>query len=342
VNLASVTIGTAVKNLGDLAFYDCEKLTSLVLPDNFVTIGNSALAYCYGLTNAAIGDSVTNIGDGAFFACFSLADVALPDSLLTIGSYAFSDSGLNSIVIPGAVASIEDTTFANCPYLNAINVDETNSFYSSSDGVLFNKERTVLLCCPGGRTGAYVIPNTVTNIGSYAFYFCVNLTGITIPGNVISIGDYAFNNCQSLITVTIPASVKTIGDQAFAASGLKQIYFRGNAPDFGLDVFAAVGTAPLYYLPGTTGWGATVVYSPMVLWNPQALTGDGRFGVGSNGFGFSIAGTTNIPVVVEGATNLTGAPWTTLQTCTLTNGLVYFSDPQWTNYPSRFYRIRSP
>ena len=100
----------------------------------------------------------------------------------------------------------------------------------------------------------------------------------------------------------------------------------------------------VYYLPETTGWSdfANNVGVPTVLWNPQTQTGDGSFGVENHQFGFDITGTTNIPIVVEAATNLTGGPWMALQNCTLTNGSVYFSDPQWTNYPSRFYRIRSP
>jgi hypothetical protein len=79
-----------------------------------------------------------------------------------------------------------------------------------------------------------------------------------------------------------------------------------------------------------------------MLWNPQVQTTDASFGVRTNRFGFSITGTTNIPIVVEASTNLASAGWTALQTCTLINGSIYFSDPQWTNYPARFYRLRSP
>jgi hypothetical protein len=89
-------------------------------------------------------------------------------------------------------------------------------------------------------------------------------------------------------------------------------------------------------------WGLTFAGLPAVLWNPQVQTSDGSFGVRTNRFGFNITGTTNIPIVVEACTNLTSPVWTTLQSCNLTNGSLYFSDPQWTNYPSRFYRIRSP
>jgi hypothetical protein len=81
---------------------------------------------------------------------------------------------------------------------------------------------------------------------------------------------------------------------------------------------------------------------PAVLWNPRAQTGATSFGVRTNRFGFTITGTTNIPILVEASTNLAGANWTAIQTCTLTNGSIYFSDSDWTNYPARFYRIRSP
>ncbi len=70
--------------------------------------------------------------------------------------------------------------------------------------------------------------------------------------------------------------------------------------------------------------------------------GDAAFGVRTGRFRFSITGTTNIPIVVEACTNLAGSSWNSLQTCTITNGSVYFNDPQWTNYPARLYRMRSP
>jgi hypothetical protein len=99
----------------------------------------------------------------------------------------------------------------------------------------------------------------------------------------------------------------------------------------------------LYYLPGTTGWsvpfgGAYDVF----LWNPQAQTTDGQFGVQAGQFGFNITGTKYIPIVVEACTNFENPVWQPVQTNTLTTGSAYFSDPQWTNYPGRFYRLRSP
>jgi hypothetical protein len=107
-------------------------------------------------------------------------------------------------------------------------------------------------------------------------------------------------------------------------------------------VFAGDINATVYYLPGTTNWGTTLGGRPTKLWNPQAQTSDASFGVQTNQFGFNITGTTNIPIVIEACADLASPAWVPLQSCTLTNGSVYFSDPAWTNYPGRFYRFRSP
>ena len=127
------------------------------------------------------------------------------------------------------------------------------------------------------------------------------------------------------------------------------MFFQGNAPSYDhfntYGVFGNGGSTPIiYYLPGTTNWGATwgAYYGRQtMLWNPQAQTGDGYFGIQSNQFAFNITGTTNIPIVVEACTNL-GNAWVPLQSMSLTNGSFYFSDSQWMNFPGRLYRIRSP
>ena len=79
-----------------------------------------------------------------------------------------------------------------------------------------------------------------------------------------------------------------------------------------------------------------------MLWNPLIEASGAGFGVRSNRFGFNITGTTNIPIMVEACANLASPVWTALTNANLTNGLFYFSDPQWTNYPARYYRISSP
>jgi hypothetical protein len=91
-----------------------------------------------------------------------------------------------------------------------------------------------------------------------------------------------------------------------------------------------------------TGWGSPFAGRPAVLWNPQVQTSGASFGVRTNQFGFTITGSSNLVIVVEACTNLVNPIWSPVGTNTLTSGSSYFSDPRWTNYPSRFYRLRSP
>ncbi len=192
---------------------------------------------------------------------------------------------------------------------------------------------------------ALTIPEGVTNIGNFAFADCTGLTTLTISKGVTSIGDGAFSDCTALTTVTISSSVTNIGNWAFSdCARLRGIYFEGNAPEVGESAFAG-GT--IYYLPGTTGWGPTLVDRPTALWlrpNPVILTTAPGFGIETNVFGFTISWATNAAVVIEASADLGRGPWSPLATNALPRGALYwsyFSDPEWTKYPRRFYRIRA-
>jgi hypothetical protein len=286
-------------------------------------------------------------------------------TVTSIGWYAFyGNTSLTSVTIPNSVTSIGHQAFSSCTSLTNISMDAANSVYSSLDGVLVNQAQTALIQFPGGRGGSYAIPNSVTSIGDHAFAYCTSLTSVTIPNSVTSIGNGAFlsctnltnvtiqngvignsmfANCTSLTSVTIGNSVTSIGDGAFAGcTSLTGVYFQGNAPSVGSSVFLYTDNVTVYYLPGTTGWGATFAGRPAVLWNPLVQTGDASFGVRTNRFGFTITWANNRTVVVEAATNLANPVWIPVGTNILTNGASYFSDPEWINHPARFYRLRSP
>jgi hypothetical protein len=174
---------------------------------------------------------------------------------------------------------------------------------------------------------------------------------LTIPSTlnglpVTSIGYYAFSECVNLTSVVIPASVYFIGFQAFFyCPNLNGVYFLGSAPGFSNPMFTQCPGATAYYMPGTTGWTtdwSTHAEISTVLWNPVIQTKDGHFGVQNNQFGFNITGTTNIPIVLQAATNLANPVWTPLTNTTLTNSSIHFSEPLQPNIPARYYRITSP
>ncbi len=365
--LTSVTIGNSVTVIGSQAFSHCRSLTSVTIPNSVTSIGYEAFYGCSGLTSITIGNRVTIIGTSAFFSCSGLTRVTIPDSVTTLGDFACEKcTGLTSVTIGSSVTSLGDGAFGGCTGLTNLSVDVSNPVYSSLSGALFDKAQAMLVLFPAGQGGSYTIPNSVTrigddafagcsgltdvtignsvtNIGYEAFYGCSGLTSVTIGNRVNTIGDYTFQACIGLTRVTIGSSVNTIVNNVFEeCSGLKGVYFQGNAPSVTLLTFVFADNAVIYYLPGTTGWGATFGGRPAVLWNSLIQTGDASFGVKAGQFGFKVTGTTGLSFVVEATTDLAHPVWSPLSTNTLAGGTATFSDPQWKSYPSRLYRLRTP
>lgn len=227
------TIPDSVTTIGEYAFFGCNALTSVTIPDSVTAIGVRAFYHCDSLTSATIPDSVTIIGYGAFYYCDALASVTIPDSVTTIGQEAFSYcESLTAVTIPDSVTTIGEEAFAGCFSLKAINVAENNPNYCDVDGVLFNKKKTSLIQCPGGKSGAYTTPDSVVTIEEGAFAGCFHLNMVSILDNVTTIGVYAFLECYSLTAVTIGDSVTTIEEGAFAGcDALTDVYYSGTVAD---------------------------------------------------------------------------------------------------------------
>ena len=174
-------------------------------------IGNGAFFWCESLTSINIPNSVTTIGNGAFSRCSSLISINIPNSVTTIGRGAFSRcNSLTSITIPNSVVTIIGNPF----YFWYGNLYNESKAFIYEDHVLFNKNKTTLIAYIA-REKNYTIPNSVTTIGEGAFNGCHFLTSIKIPNSVTTIGEGAFNGCYSLSSINIPNSVTTIGKLAF-------------------------------------------------------------------------------------------------------------------------------
>ena len=205
----------SVTSIGEWAFSSCSSLTAVTIPASVTNIGSNAFRSCSSLTAVTIPASVTNIGIWAFSWCSQLTAVTIPEGVATIGNYAFGYcSSLTAVNIPASAINIGDWVFDNCSALTAINVAGSNTAYCSEDGILFNKDKTTLICYPAGKPQLeYTIPSSVTVIGVNAFAYCDALTQLTIPSSVTSIGEWAFDGCTALAEMTVLATVPpTVAD----------------------------------------------------------------------------------------------------------------------------------
>ena len=181
----------------------------------------------------------------------NLKNITIPDGVTKIDELAFQNSGIENITIPQSVTEIVGNVFESCKSLVNINVEENNSSYTSIEGILFDKEVKQLISYPIGKGKTeYIMPDTVTIIGDYAFYREPTLEKITLSKNIITIGNEAFMRnsslseidmpdnierigaysmgyCSSLKEITIPANIKYIGSSAFSYGAIEKVTYQG-------------------------------------------------------------------------------------------------------------------
>lgn len=232
--IKTVTVGSGATDVGAYAFSGCSSLTGVTLPDSLTEIRRHA------------------------FSESSLKEVSIPENVTLIGEHAFWNTSMYNITVPKKVSSIGAGAFSK-GLMQAIFVDKENQYYTSENGVLYNKDKTLLhtylkFTSSGTKYGsknvAY-IPDTVTEIGDEAFY---DFRGeeIHMGYSVQTIGRDAFARCDNLETILLPASVSYISTLAFCDSGLKTVYCEGSAPTFGHCIFPDKAT--LYCKEDIDGW----------------------------------------------------------------------------------------
>lgn len=290
-SLISVSIPASVTKIGAAAFRGCSGLTSFSIPSSVTTISMYAFDYCSGLTSISIPASVTSIDNSAFersSASIAVDDAnpnyssldgvlfnkdktllihcsttqtgnySIPTTVTEIATGAFAGCNkLTSISIPASVTKINTGTFEKTG--GTIIVDASNPNFTSLDGVLFLKDKSLLMYCPVTKTGSYTIPSTVEIIYNSAFSDCTQLTSISIPTSVTTIGEYAFQGCTQLTSISIPASVIEVGNEAFWLSSASIIVSTSNPNYSSLDgVLFNKSKSTLIYCPKTKTGSYTI------------------------------------------------------------------------------------
>lgn len=252
-SLKEIRIPSKVQELPSGCFSDCASLENVELP-KVSSIPSSTFYGCTSLANVTIPDEVGIIGTYAFSKCTSLAGIIIPDNVESIGSNAFEKcDSLKSVSISSSVTSIGEKVFAYCYNLNSIIVDPANNVYDSRDNCNAIIETSSNTLIAGSNTTK--IPESVTAIGSSAFYGYKLLETIELPENINSIGYAAFAQCKSLSCIVLPKNVSSVDKFAFSdCNELTQVYSYIAEPfAINSNVFSATAkeNATLYVPQGT-------------------------------------------------------------------------------------------
>ena len=266
---SSITIPEGMTCVSDSAFSLCTNIPSITLPQTLAQIGNEAFYYCTSLTSITIPKNVTTIGEYAFHFCYPTSIVVengnnnydsrnncnaiietasnelikgccntiIPNTVTSIAGCAFAaDACPTSIIIPKSVTDIAQFAFYACYDLSSIAIESGNPIYDSRDhcnAIIETATNTLLKGCYNT-----IIPNTITNIGDYAFDHCSQLISITIPNSVTNVGNQAFYFCTSLKSLVIPNNVTSIGNAAFYyCTALQSLTIGSGVQTFGWNAF---------------------------------------------------------------------------------------------------------
>ena len=259
LSLTSITIPSSVTSINSNAFQSCSSLTSITIPSSVTSINSNAFQSCSSLTSITIPSSVTSIGSNAFYGCLSLTSIIIPASVKLIGSSAFAyTSKLESIVVENNnsdYSSLNGVLFnKNRTKLLKYPTGSSDVSYNVPSSVETIEERSfaILNYFDNNTLRTIILNSGLKRINNFAFRF-VDILSITIPEGVTSIGDYAFYYCPSLTSITIPASVTSIGNNAFynTPSSIK-VYFLGTTIPTLSSIFGRVKQGTAIYAEGTS------------------------------------------------------------------------------------------
>lgn len=254
--------GYKLVKIGDYSFYDCDKITSVVLPEGLTTIGSNGFKTCMGMTSIVLPESLTTIGEWAFYLCVNLDNVTVPEGVTSLGDFTFrSCVGLASIKLPSNLKAIPRFLFAECFKLSTIDIPaevvSIGNFAFSGCKILNN----------------VVVPDKVEYIGLSAFAECPVLDNITLGRSVEKIDENAFYSCPKLTEIVLPNSVDSIMDEAFRESALKKVVMGSNIASIGRDAFFGCPLKEVYITtqtPPATNDGSFSVFNTLYVQGDDA------------------------------------------------------------------------
>ena len=267
--ISSVIIPDCVESIGNNAFNQCIKLSSVHLGENskLKKIGAFAFANCILLKNMSLTRNINFIDEYAFSYCYSLKAVITKENnkLTYISRGAFNEcKSLTSITIPSSVKTIAYGAFSNCSSLINVTFEDKSQLKEINDNSFFE--------CTALET--IIIPDVVTTIGSQVFSGCSKLTNITFSNNsqLTTVGGSAFYNCSSLTSIIIPDNVISIGNYAFRQCSNLKFVLLGSSAESNL---VTLGTGVFYNcvsLKSITIPESVVKIGSMAFYNCSSLT----------------------------------------------------------------------
>lgn len=214
-------------------------------------VAQNGFRLCGKINSLVMPNTITKIGMDAFWGCSLLGEVTLSDKLESIGNFGFNScTSLKTIDLPASLKTIGNQAFANCTSLESFTVDEANTNFTVDGGVLFSKDKTILVSYPNKKGAVYIVPSFVNTIGANAFFGCSNLTKAIVGESVTSIEEGAFYTCGYLKEIVLTDNIKTLGDWAFAYCGsLKSIALPKDITSIGNDLFAGCSSLEEIVIP---------------------------------------------------------------------------------------------
>lgn len=206
-----------------------------------------------------IKDGCTTIQSAALsFTIFD--EIIIPNSVTKFNGASFRNlQNVKELNVPASVTSMGVGFACVSSKLMKINIASDNPNYTSVDGVVYSKDMTRIMACPAGRTGSYIIPESVTKIENNAFDGCNKLTGITIPESVTAIGSWAFSGCNNVKNMKIPSKVTRINDGSFQNTYFTNVVIPKNVTYIGVRNFNNANIKTVTFEDTTHKWKMTLV-----------------------------------------------------------------------------------